>query len=504
MVMRTLSSFAFSFFLTSRVQCLMLALALCSSVSIAAAEDENEYFKVTTIPVPSDLALEVTGLATLPDGRLAVAIRKGEVWIIEGAGAEKPALEQLKYTKFADGLHEPLGLTLHKGSLYTTQRAEVTQLIDNDGDDQADEYRTAARGWGVSGNYHEYAYGPVFDAKGNLYVTLNSTMGPRPVNDAAWRGWSLRFTPQGKLEPVSAGMRSPIGIGLNHEGDLFGTDHQGNWFPTCPLYHIRDGAFHGHVDSLVDTQKPGSPLKHPGKIPTGLTVGQASEQIAGYALPAVWFPYRKMGMGSTGILSDSTQGKFGPFADQLFVGDFTMALISRVALEKVDGQYQGACFPFRKDFASAVIHMTFAKDGAMFVGESNRGWNSVGSRSYGLERINWTGKMPFEIKTMTATKDGFLLTFTAPVHVATASNPNSYSMISYTYPYHSNYGGDEIQKATLSICEARVISQTQVQLIIDGLRATFVHELDAKGVRSSDGRSLLHSAAYYTLNRIPQ
>ncbi len=480
----------------------LVMLFICAFTSGLVA-DENDYYRMTSIPVPEGLALEVTGLATLPDGRLAVSIRKGEVWIIKGADAAKPTLEGLTYTKFAEGLHEPLGLTFHKGSLYTVQRSEVTQLIDADGDDQADEYRTVAKGWGVTGNYHEYAYGPVFDAKDNLYVTLNSTIGKKIINDTAWRGWSLRFTPQGKLEPVSAGMRSPIGIGLNHAGDLFGTDHQGNWFPTCPLYHIRDGVFHGHVDSLSDTSRLGSPLKHPGKIPTGLTVGQAAEQIPGYALPAVWFPYKKMGMGSTGILCDTTRGKFGPFADQLFVGDFTMALISRVALEKVDGQYQGACFPFRKGFDSAVIHMTFAADGAMFVGQTNRGWNSVGSRSYGLQRLDWTRKIPFEIKTMHATKDGFILTFTSPVHGESAIDPKSYAMTSYTYAYHSTYGSDEIQPRTLNIRSVQMLSATQVKLIIDGLRPTFVHELTAAGVRDVDGRALLHAAAYYTLNRIP-
>ena len=56
-----------------------------------------------------------------------------------------------------------LGLAWHDGALYATQRSEVTRLRDTDGDGVADEYLTAAKGWGVSGNYHEYAYGPVFD-----------------------------------------------------------------------------------------------------------------------------------------------------------------------------------------------------------------------------------------------------------------------------------------------------------------------------------------------------
>ena len=109
-------------------------------------------------------------------------------------------------------------------------RAELTRLRDLNGDDVVDEYETAARGWGVSGNYHEYAYGPVADGGGNLWFTLNATLGGgakmaghRPTENP-WRGWAFRLTPAGALEPVCAGFRSPSGLGVNTAGDVFATD----------------------------------------------------------------------------------------------------------------------------------------------------------------------------------------------------------------------------------------------------------------------------------------
>jgi hypothetical protein len=96
---------------------------------------------------------------------------------------------------------------------------EVTKLRDVNGDGVADEYLTAATGWGVSGNYHEYAYGPVFDKEGNLYTSLNAGMGKgwkgagEDATHAPWRGWVMRTTPEGKMEPWCAGFRSPCGIG---------------------------------------------------------------------------------------------------------------------------------------------------------------------------------------------------------------------------------------------------------------------------------------------------
>ncbi len=475
-----------------------------------AEPTEADYYRIVTIPLPAGLKLEASGLAPLPDGKLAIAIRKGEIWILDDPAADPPTRENTKFTRFASGLHEPLGLTWHEGALYTTQRSEVTRLRDGDGDGIADEYLTAAKGWGVSGNYHEYAYGPVFDHDGNLWVTLNITIGDpteipgHRVTEFPWRGWSMMMQPGGKLEPISCGLRSPFGIGVNHLGDVFATDQQGNYWGTNPLVHLRKGVFHGHAESLPDAKRPESPLEHPGAVPKGLTVVDASRTIPGYVLPAVWFPYNKVGQSTTGIVLDDSGGKFGPFAHQFFVGEFTQAFVSRVFLEKVKGEYQGACFHFRRGFQSAVLQMAFLEDGSMMVGESNRGWNSLGTRSFGLERMVWTGEMPFEIEKMEAMSTGFRLTFTKPVDAAAAEKLTSYEMTSYTYIYHQLYGSEEVETEDVKIEEARVSKDgMSVELVCKDLREGYVHELHALGVRSKAGDPVLHPQGYYTLNRLP-
>jgi len=140
----------------------------------------------------------------------------------------------------------------------------------------------------------------------------------------------------------------------------------------------------------------------------------------------------------------------------------------------------------------------------MMVGQSNRGWNSLGTRSYGLQRLVWTGKVPFEVKTMEARPDGFELEFTQPVSKKDAALPSSYQLNSYTYHYHSTYGSDEIDTRTLKVKRARVSQDgLRVTLTVEGLREGYVHELKLAGVRSQGGRPLLHDLACYTLNRIP-
>ncbi len=480
----------------------MRPVVLVLLAAIASGQTEDDFYKRITIPVPEGIKLEVSGLETLPDGRIAAATRKGEVWILDNAYDDPPV--KVKFQRFAFGLHEPLGLVWRDDSFLLMQRTELTRLRDINRDGTADEYLTVAKGWGVTGNYHEYAYGPKLDPAGDMWVTLNSSIGEKLTPEDQWRGWSLRIRPDGSWTPVSAGMRSPSGLGVNVEGDVFYTDQQGNWVPTNNLHHIRRGVFHGHPDSLKDCARPESTLSRP-EIVQGIPITEAVKRIPKLVLPAVWFPYRKMGMSATDVVTDRTGGRFGPFGDQLFVGDFTLSLVMRVWLEKVAGEYQGACFPFREGFDSAIVRLGWGKDGSMFAGLTNRGWNSLGTRSYGLQRLVWTGKVPFEVLTMSARASGFSLEFTKPVDAKAAGEISAYRMSSYTYLYHQTYGSPEIETRELKITSATVApDRKSVVLEVEGLREGYVHELHLPGVRSAGGEKLLHPAGYYTLNRIPR
>src|SRR5207248_3195704 len=128
--------------------------------------------------------------------------------------------------------------------------------------------------------------------------------------------------------------------------------------------------------------------------------------------PALPFPCGKMGQSASGIDCDLSGGKFGPFAKQLFVGDQTHSTVMRVYLEKVNGRYQGACFPFREGFDSGSLALEFAPDGSLFNQTTERGWGARGGKPYSLQRLIWTGETPFEIHEMHAHSDGFDLTFT--------------------------------------------------------------------------------------------
>ncbi|MFN0199806.1 MAG: hypothetical protein ACKVT0_23890, partial [Planctomycetaceae bacterium] len=439
----------------------------------------------------------------LPDDRLAVSTRRGEVWLVSEPFAEDPA--KIKWTRFAHGLHEVLGVSYRDGWLYITQRGDVSRIKDTDGDDVADVFEVVNDGWEVSGDYHEYAFGSKFDADGNLWVVLCLTGSFS--SQCKYRGWCVRVTPDGKLIPTTSGIRSPGGIGANAVGDMFYTDNQGPWNGTCALKHLWPGKFVGHPGGFpwYDLPEVKSVMGPKPLEPTSKSRFMTeAAKIPEFVPPVILFPYKKMGQSASGVACDLSEGKFGPFAGQVFVGDQTNSTVMRCSLEKVDGSYQGACFPFREGFGSGSLAL-LTRGKSMFVGGTNRGWGSRGTKPFSLERIDWTGQVPFEIREMQAKPDGFELTFTEPVDAAAAGDVKSYSLKTFTYAFQADYGGPEIEFTDPTVTAAKVASDRKsVRLTIDGLVAGHIHELHAAGVKSSAGLPLLHQEAYYTLNRIPR
>ncbi len=449
------------------------------------------------------ITLEVSGMDWLPDGRLAVAIRKGEVWIIGNVHSSQP--KDYTFKLFASGLHEPLGLRVDGKDLLVAQRTEVTRLRDTDNSGEADEYLTEARGWNVSGAYHGYAYGPKKDGKGQDWMTLNVDMGDHADNTIGWRGWAVTKQADGSVLPQCAGFRSPCGLGANREGDMFCVDQQGTWVPATPVFHLRKGIFALNPEGIDAQNLPGSPLKVATSLPNKVPYPEALRAVPQMVPPAAWLPYNKVGRSGTDIALCDAGGKFGPFDGQLLIAEFTDAKINRVFLEKVGGEYQGAAFPFLSGFASGIVRLLFSKEGDLFVGMTSRGWSSLGTRAYGLQRVHFTGHAAFVMKEMRAQPDGFTLAFTEPVDATTAGNSASYKMKSYTYLYSSAYGSDEIDNQDLAITSASVSEdKLNVRLKVTGLRELYVHELHADGVTTASGTKLEHANAYYTLNRIPK
>lgn len=209
--------------------------------------------------------------------------------------------------------------------------------------------------------------------------------------------------------------------------------------------------FLGNAESLRWTDMPGSPLKiKPQDVPnTGEPLYDVSKRFTALKAPAVWLPHGILGISTSDFLTDNTKGKFGPFANQVFVGDQGQSILSRVDFEKVKSVYQGVVFPFREGFSSGVLRMVWGHDASMFVGMTSRGWSSTGKELFSLQRVVWTGKMPFGMKTIHAMPDEFEIEFTEPVDADLAADPTSYKVTGFNYQYHATYGSPVINRGAV-------------------------------------------------------
>lgn len=477
------------------VTVLLLALAL------AQGNGEDAYWRRDRIPTPEGIVLEVSGLVATPQGRVLAATRRGEVWWIDGVLEDRG--QGARFTKFAEGLQEPLGLHLEDGWIWFVQRGELSRMRDVDGDDRVDEIETICDAWRVGGNYHEYNFGPTPGPDGGLWITTNRAFGDTPFGQHDWRGFALSIQRDGSMTPVASGLRSPAGVATAPWGDVFFTDNQGEWCGASKLSRITPGSFHGHPYGIESTRRPEYVWGFPGNPPEAVLMPRVPETVPSFALPAVWFPYDKTGRSPSGMAWDLTEGRFGPFPGQLFVGDQYGANINRVVLEEVRGHWQGAVIGFARKLDCGVVRVAFAPDGSLLVGETSRGWGSIGARTEGLERLVWTGALPFEMHTVSARADGFEILFTKPV-LPESVDAATIELESYTYELHEAYGSDEMDRAAPPVTVATLSEDgLRLRLTVDGLREGYVHELRLPTLLSLDGRALLHDAAYYTLIALP-
>lgn len=508
----------------------MLAmLALSFNYAFAQAQEtpkEEDFFKIMKVRMPEGPVLEVGGLVTLPNGDLGISTRRGDVFIVENPTSNRPY-----FRKFATGLHEILGLAYKEGAFYVAQRGELTKLMDKNMDGKADVYETIYA-WPLSGHYHEYSFGPKIAPDGSFFVTGNVAFGDqewwRAESRVPMRGWAMNITEEGKMKPWAAGMRSPAGLNVI-DGQLYYTENQGDWVGSGGVWKVNEGDFMGHPASLAWTKRSDSPLKMTQeffhskiderriKDQNGYyikpenrvnenfkTLFDMKKEFPDLRLPAVWLPYGILGI-STSEPVKIPKDTFGPFEGQLLVGDQGMSIISRVFMEKVNGEEQGAAFLFRSGFRSGVLRMAWAQDGSLFVGETNRGWGSAGDANEGLERLVYNNKIPFEMKAVRAMSDGFEIEFTNPVDLKSAEDLASYHVESFIYKYQPVYGSPPVNTEKLRVRGVKVSADgLKARIVVDNLRKYYIHTIKVEGVREKQNfYSVVHPVAYYTLNNIP-
>jgi len=384
---------------------------------------------------------EPTGIGVAKDGTIVVATRTAGIWRIRDN----------KWTLFAEGTYECLGVWIEddKGDrVVVMQKPELTRITDSNGDGRADQFETVCDDYGFHGNYHEYAHGPVRDAEGNYYFTLNLSHGGSPRvswraggpymgSMGGYRGWACRVTAAGKFEPYANGLRSPAGLGIDPQGRLWYAENQGEYVGSSKVVPLEKGKFYGHLSGLVSlpgNMNPDSPELKFDKWKDKIRKG------------AVWLPHGKLANSPGHPAWDVTAGKFGAYRDQMFIGDQTLSTLLRVATEKVNGLDQGCVIPFARGLSSGVMRPVFLPDGSMLIGQTGRGWGARGGNQAGLQRIIWDGTtVAADIHRVTGNAKGFEVHLTSPLDKAITPEALAarFKIQSWFYTNTGRYGSPE-------------------------------------------------------------
>ncbi|MGW9603002.1 family 16 glycoside hydrolase [Streptomyces albidoflavus] len=438
---------------------------------------------------PEGFEPQVSAMDWLPDGRLAVSTwggtdnTDGEVYLLDHVQGDTGP-EEVTAKKVAEGLKEPMGIKAVDGKLYVSQKHELTELTDTDGDDVTDEQRTVAT-WPYGGNFHEFAFGLLYQ-DGAFYLNLSvaidyggATTDPQPAEN---RGTTIKVDKEtGKVSYLAGGLRTPNGIGFGPEGDLFVLDNQGGWLPSSKLVHIEQDRFFNHYTN-----------------PSGPFDDQPVTK------PVLWLPQNEIANSPSTPLQ-LTEGRF---AGQMLFGDVTYGGIQRAYLEKVEGEYQGAVFRLTQGLEAGVNRISMGPDGAIYAGGLGAGgnWGQEGKLTYGLQKLTPSGDKAFDMLAMRAKPGGFEVEYTEPLSEETAANlAESYQIEQWAYAPTADYGGPKIDEETLSVSEATLSEDGRtVTLSVPGLKANrVVHLRSPRPFSSAEGTELWSTEAWYTLNSLP-
>jgi glucose/arabinose dehydrogenase len=438
---------------------------------------------------PPGFEPQVTGIAWRPDRKMVITTWggtdevDGKVYLVENVTG-KTAPGSVTYREIAGGLKEPMGVAVVDGLVYVSQKHELTELRDTNGDQVLDTRRTVAV-WPFGGNFHEFAFGLLY-RNGNFYLNLSvsidyggATTDPQPVGG---RGTHIVVNRKsGQVTTVAGGLRTPNGIGWGPDGSIYVTDNQGGWLPSSKLIKIKDKAFYHHYtnpDGTFDAQQP--------------------------TRPVLWLPQNQIGNSpSTPVLLDS-----GPYRGQFLIGDVTYGGLQRAALETVDGVEQGAVFRHTQGLEAGINRVSIGPDGAIYVGGlgADGNWGQEGKLRHGLQKLTPNGVSVFDMKTMRASPEGFRIEYTEPLSDATiAKLPTAYQLEQWRYVPTAQYGGPEVDNETLTVTAAKVSADRRtVTLTVPGLRADrVVHLRSPRPFANRDGDTLWSTEAWYTMNELP-
>ncbi len=383
----------------------------------------------------ADLAFDGTG-------RAAAVTFDGDVWLLDDLRED---LAVVRWTRFASGLHEPLGIAFRAGELFVNDRNGIWRLRDRDGNGEADEHELFSNAFTQTAETREFATGLRVAPDGAFIISKGGQQSSTLGQD---NGSVLRVAPDGRSSrTLGWGLRMPF-IGVHpRTGRVTASDQQGHYIPATPLLLIRDRQYYGYLSLLLPKEQYPAPI----------------------ADPVTWIPHPVNASGASQVwLTDARMGSFndamvhlGYFRPELFL----------VRWNERSARPQAAVMSLTRDLSFAPLNGAVNPvDGLLYI-TGFQIWGTVAKNISGLARVrpsNRSVTLPREIVPM---KHGLLVRFDLPLEPGLATNPASYSVERWNYQRSANYGSPHFRPDGTKGQETLGVSS--VHLSRDG-RAVFI------------------------------
>jgi glucose/arabinose dehydrogenase len=488
-------------------------IGVISASSLIAAENWSDICDYSKLPSPKGIDPQVGALGVLPNGNIIAAFHRGEVMVLEDGN----------WRLWASGLHEPLGMHIESNnSIVVVQRSELTKISDTDTDGVADTYESLCSGWGMSGNYHEFAFGAAKAPDGQFYVALGTASnngGTRPEirgewNDAGgithagtkpswksgrvkslprmyarvpYRGWVIKINPKsGEITPVASGLRTPHGVHVNAAGELYINDNQGDWLGSSKLYKIEQGKFYGHPASLVWTE--GWDRGTPSELP-------AEELDEMRAKSLCFLPQGELANSPTQILT-LPENSFGPYGGDLIMGDMNQPRLVRYLPDVVNGQQQGAVMKFMEHpkLGLGNSKLALAADNTIYIGKTHLSW----AGGEGIVALKYNMTPHLAIDKIEMIPGGFKVTLNKAIDTKNVG----VTAKRYGLHYHKKYGSPKVDETSLKAKSVKVDKRVIEFEFESALTGDQIYDITLTGVKSKALGKLIEPRFFYTAHEV--
>jgi azurin len=378
------------------------------------------------------MPLFFSGHDFLPDGSAMLCSMSGDVWHVSGLDND---LQNIRWRRFASGLHQAQGLVIAKGQVYVLGRDQITRLHDRNSDGEADFYECFSNKMQTSPSAHDFICGLERDVQGRFYA-------------ASSKQGLLRFSHDGQnVEVLATGFRNPDGLGLCTDGSVTVPCSEGDWTPASMICLVKPQS------ATATTPHFGLGGPRDGKLP---------------ALPLVYLP-RGMDNSSGGQIA-IPDNRWGPLQGNMVHFSFGQGTHFLLLQDEVSGQTQGAVVPLVGDFLSGVHRGRFhPRDGQLYV-SGMAGWGTYTTEDSCLQRVRYTNDPVQLPRSFHIHQNGVLISFTQPVDSKSIADLSKQFAQAWNYRYSGAYGSPE-----LAPCHGNAVGH-------EALRIASVHPIDTNSI----------------------